>query len=715
MFERATWFRVSLFLAGLIFFVLPTTAQTNNSAAYTWTTFAGSTDTGAADGVGPDAQFYTPRGAAADTNGNVYVADQLNDTIRKITPAGQVSTIAGFPEVSGSADGVNSAARFNNPFGIAADKAGNLYVTDSGNGTIRKITPVGTNWVTTTIAGFPGKFGSADGIGTNASFDISSNNFAWIAAQSSSNLFVADTFNDTIRKITQAGTNWVVSTIAGLAGKSGSSDGTGTNGQFAGPDGIAVDVATNIYVADSGNNAIRKIAPVRTNWVVTTIAGRAGSGFYGNTDGTNGNARFNDPLGLAADANGNLYVWDSQNITIRKITPVGTNWVVSTLAGGSIGYDDGTGTNAEFISPWGMAVDPTGNIYVADSGAEEIRKITSAGLVTTLAGSPQTSGNIDGLGDNARFNLPSGVAVDGAGYVYVADSENYTIRKITPLRLVSTLAGQAGVSGSTNGVGNNARFGGGEDGAGFDVAVDGADNVYVAESKNQTIRKITPAGVVTTIAGSVTNSGSADGTNGAARFNNPYSVAVDTNGNLYVADTFNTEIRKIKPVGTNWVVTTIAGSVNNYGSADGVGTNAQFNEPWGITADSAGNVYVADTGNNTIRKLAPVTNNWVVTTIAGWSLAANSQSTDGIGTNAQFVFPVAIAADNAGNLYVADGDNVIRKLTPVGGNWAVTTIGGLAGSTGSTDGSGSVSRFLEPNSVAVDNAGNIYVAALSSG
>ena len=315
------------------------------------------------------------------------------------------------------------------------------------------------------------------------------------------------------------------------------------------------------------------------------------------------------------------------------------------------------------------------------------------------------------LGANARFNLPSGVAVDSAGYVYVADNYDFTIRKITPLGLVSTLVGQAGVSGSTNGVGNNALFGGGEDGTGFDVAVDGTGNLYVADSNNQMIRKVTPAGVVTTITGSVKNSGSADGTNGAARFNHPYSVAVDANGNLYVADTSNNEIRKIKPVGTNWVVTTIAGSVNNYGSADGVGTNAQFSEPWGVTVDNTGNVYVADTGNSTIRKLAPVTNNWVVTTIAGWSLAANSQSIDGMGTNAQFVFPVAIAADNAGDLFVADGeDYVIRKITPAGGNWAVTTIGGLAGSKGSIDGSGNMARFWDPNSVAVDNAGNVYVA-----
>jgi hypothetical protein len=314
------------------------------------------------------------------------------------------------------------------------------------------------------------------------------------------------------------------------------------------------------------------------------------------------------------------------------------------------------------------------------------------------------------LGANVRFSLPSGVAVDNSGYVYVADSGNYTIRKISPLELASTFAGLAGVSGTNDGVGNIARFAGGEDGLGFDVAVDTAGNVYVAESRNQTIRKIAPTGVVTTIAGSAKNSGSVDGTNGAARFNNPYSVAVDASSNLYVADAFNNEIRKIRPVGTNWVVTTIAGSVNNSGSTDGVGTNAQFNGPWGIAADGAGNVYVADTSNNTIRKLAPVTNNWVVTTIAGSASAPNNQSIDGIGTNAQFYFPVAISTDKAGNLYVADGDDTIRKLTLTSGNWTVTTIGGLAGVYGSTDGPGNISRFWFPSSVVVDNMGNVYVA-----
>ena len=684
---RGAW--CLLFWLCLIFLPLRVTAQTN-AAAYTWSTFAGSTDTGIADGVGPAAQFYTPRGAAADTNGNVYVADSLNDTIRKITPAGLVSTIAGYPQVPGSADGVNSAARFNLPFGVAADKAGNLYVTDSGNGTIRKITPSGTNWVVTTIAGSPGIFGSADGVGTNASFGNTGPISAttWITADNSNNLYVADTFNATIRKISPSGTNWIVSTIAGQAGVSGTNDGVGNNALFADPEGIAVDNASNIYVADN-TTIIRRLTLKSGAWQVTTIAGLAGSHVI--TDGTNSNARFNDPLGLAVDANGNLFVGDTS--TIRKVTPVGTNWVTITFAGGTVGYNDGTGTNAQFLTPWGVAVDPAGNIYVADSTAEDIRKITSAGLVTTIAGSPQTRGSVDSLGADARFNLPSGVAVDSAGYVYVGDSANLTIRKISPLGLVSTLAGQAGVSGTNDGVGNNARFAGGQDGIGFGVAVDGAGNVFVADSNNQTIRKITPSGVVTTIAGSVTNSGSADGINGAARFNSPFAVAVGTNGNVYVADSGNNSIRKLTPSGTNWVVTTIAGG---------------FNAPWGVAADNAGNVYVADTENFVISKISPAGNNWVVTTIAGQSGVYGSS--DGIGTNVLFAFPVDISADQAGSLYVADADHTIRKLTPNNGNWTVTTIGGMSGVYGSRDGPGLVSRFFYPSGVALDGAGNVYVA-----
>jgi streptogramin lyase len=271
---------------------------------------------------------------AVDTNRNVYVADSSDFTIRKVTPAGVVTTLAGLAGNAGSANGTGSAARFNYPLGVAVDTNGNVYVADWGNNSIRKVTPVGANWVVTTLAaGFNGPYG--------------------VAVDSAGNVYVADSGNNTIRKVTPAG---VVTTLA--AG-------------FNFPAGVAVDTNGNVYVSDYNNNTIRKVTPVG---VVTTLAGLAGS--LGSTDGTGSAARFANPVGVAVDSAGNLYVADFNNCTIREVTPVGTNWVVTTLAGVAfyIADIDGTGSAARFCGPFGIAVDSAGNLYVADTDNYTIRK-----------------------------------------------------------------------------------------------------------------------------------------------------------------------------------------------------------------------------------------------------------------------------------------------------------------------------------------------------
>ncbi len=275
--------------------------------------------------------------------------------------------------------------------------------------------------------------------------------------------------------------------------------------------------------------------------------------------------------------------------------------VVTTLAGspGQIGSADGTGSAARFDEPIGIAVGSSGNVYVADEGNDTIRKITPAGVVTTLAGSPGQTGSADGTGSAARFTFPSGIAVNAAGNVYVGD-ETDTIREITPAGVVTTLAGDADHQGTTDGTGSTALF---EQPAG--LAVDAAGNVYVADIGADTIRKITPAGVVTTLAGSPGQTGSADGTGSAARFSFPTSVAVDGTGNVYVADNGNDTIREITPAG---VVTTLAGTAGQHGSANGTGTAALFYGPYAVAVDSAGDtVYVADSDNETIRELSIAT------------------------------------------------------------------------------------------------------------
>ncbi len=336
------------------------------------------------------------------------------------------------------------------------------------------------------------------------------------------------------------------------------------------------------------------------------------------------------------------YQPNSQGIAVSS-----TYGNTTTLAGnGAVGATDATGTAAAFNHPEDVAVDATGNIYVADANNNKIRKITPAGLVTTLAGSGAI-GSVDGVSTAASFYAPSGIAVDASGNVYVADAFNNKIRKITPAGAVSTLAG-SGAQGATNGAGTAASFH-----FPFGLAVDRDGNVYVADAFSNEIRKITPAGVVTTHAGTGA-AGADDGPSPSATFDHPWDVALDAAGNLYVADGNNNKIRKISPAG---IVTTVAGS-GAPGFADGAAAIASFSTPFSVALDDYGNIYVADSDNNSIRKIS---SSGVVSTIAG---NGSLGSADGIGSQANFGFPQGITVNSAGTtVYVSDWQyNKIRTV-----------------------------------------------------
>src|SRR6478672_2617215 len=331
----------------------------------------------------------------------------------------------------------------------------------------------------------------------------------------------------------------------------------------------------------------------------------------------------------------------------------------TTFAGAAIGAD-GTGKLALFNNPNSTAMDGAGNVYVADFNHHTVRKITPAGVVTTLAGlaGEGAVGDRDGTGVDARLYYPTGIALDSAGNIYVTEQYGMTIRKITPASVVSTLAGTFGVSGSANGTGSAASFF-----YPWGIAVDSGGNVYVSEILNHTIRKITPAGVVTTIAGAVEVTGSTDGSGSAARFNYPSGMALDSAGNLYVADHANSTVRKIV-LSPSVSVTTFAGTAGVIGSKNGTGAAASFNGPYGLSVDGAGNVYVADSGNDEIRK---ITSSRVVSTFAG---SVNNPPggvgyVDGTGRAARFGNPIGIGLAGT-TIYVADANHTIRKITSAG-------------------------------------------------
>jgi streptogramin lyase len=320
-------------------------------------TFAGSGTVGSVNGNGTAASFYLPYSVVVDKNGGLLVSDTATNLVRKISPAGDVTTFAGGSSSGTSQDGNGTAASFSGLSGLALDSTGNAYAAEFGGNRIRKITPAAD---VTTLAG-SGAIGSLDGHGTSATFNTPSS----VATDADGNIYVLEFIGAVVRKITPAGD---VTTLAG-SGTAGFADGTGAAASFGQAYGIATDAAGNVYVADTGNNRIRKITP---GGVVTTLAG---SGQAGATDGAGSLASFAGPGGLAVDSDGTIYVADTDNSLLRKITPAG---VVSTLAGqpGVLGAQNGIGTAATFKRPFGVTVDAAGNLYVADTFGNLIRKVT---------------------------------------------------------------------------------------------------------------------------------------------------------------------------------------------------------------------------------------------------------------------------------------------------------------------------------------------------
>ena len=531
------------------------------------------------NGPATSAQLSSPSGLAVDSAGNLYIADTGNRRIRKISN-GVITTVAGNGTLGFSGDnGPAISAQLNFPFGVAVDSTGNLYISDANR--IRKI----SNGVITTaagISGFPGGFSGDNGPATSAQLSEPTG----LAVDSAGNLYIADTGNNRIRKVS----NGVITTVAG--GGTGGDNGPATNAALnliLPSSGVAVDSAGNLYIGEP--DRIRKVS----NGVITTVAGGGAPAPLVGDNGPATSAPLSYVYGVAVDSAADLFIADHDSERIRKVA----NGVITTVAGGgySLG-DNGPATGAQLNFSQGIAVDAGGNVYIVDSSNSLIRKVSN-GVVTTVAGTGTIGGFAAGFsGDNgpatnAHLAFPSGVAVDTTGNIYIADNNNLRLREVSN-GVITTVAGNGtlGFSGD-NGPATSAQLVSPEG-----VAVDSAGNLYVSEANR--IRKISN-GVITTVAGISGFAGGFSGDNGpatSAQLTSPSGLAVDSAGNLYIADTGNGRIRKI----SNGVITTVAGGGATLGD-NGPATSAQLS-PSGVAVDSAGNLYIADAGNSRIRKVS---------------------------------------------------------------------------------------------------------------
>lgn len=514
---------------------------------------------------------------------------------------------------------------------------------------------------------------------------------------------------------------YTFSTLAGAAGAMGSSDGAGSSARFNRPGGVVVDSSGNVFVGDLDNHVIRKITPAG---VVTTFAGSAGSA--GSADGVGSGARFNTPFGLAFDGAGNLFVADLNNNTIRKISANGT---VTTLAGaaGSGGRVDGTGSAARFNAPVGLAVDANGNVFVADTQNQTIRKITSGGVVTTIAGTGGSVGTADGVGAAARFNNPYGIVVDPSGNLFVSDTSNHTIRMITAGGVVTTVAGQAGNGGNGDGAGTLARFN-----LPTGLALDASANLFVADFNNVLIRRINLGGVVSTVAGSAGASGSADGAGGAARFLNPFGVAVDSSGNIFVADSGNHTIRKGVPVAAPTITTQPASQTVSAGGmatftviAAGAATLTYQWRKGGVNLANQGTISGVTTATLTLTaaQASDAGDYTVVVTNSVGSAASNSTTltvTAATLATVTTTLPSAITATSAtlgGNVTADGGAPVTQRgvvygieFNPTTANATIVTSGTGTGSFAVTSGTLVQNTSYYVRAFAVNSVGTAYGA-----
>ena len=614
----------------------------------TLTLLAGNSRPGFSGDGGPavNAQLNAPQGLAVDAGGNVYIADSLNNRVRKVDSKGIITTFAGNGITSEPGfwgdGGPATDANIKMPTGLAIASDGSVYIAVSADNTIRKVTPDG---VINIFAGqgYKGYFGD----------------------------FKKDDISGNVL-----------------------SDGVAVRCGLTGPQDVLVNSKGEVFIADTGNQTIRK---VDTSGIITTVSGNGGTGTSGDDVATT--LAMSTPMSLALDSNGNLFIAEFGTNRIRRLN-TSTGKIDTAIGDGIPGFagDAGPANKVEMNLPTGVAVDGSGNLYFADSLNNRIRRL-SGGNVNTFAGNGGLSRSGDGgPAASAQLNLPTGVAVDAAGNTYISDTANHVVRRVSTSGVITNYAG----TGTPGNAGDGGAAASAQLNSPQGLAVDSSGNLYIADAGNHKVRKVTN-GTISTLAGSGTAGFGGDGgAAGSALLNLPYGVALDAAGNVYIAEFASNRVRR---VGTNGNIATIAGNgVSGYSGDGGQATSAMLNGPQSVAVDGNGNVYIADTGNNRVRR---VTAGGAISTFAGIG-GAGSTGDGGPATSAIVGNPVAVAIDSVGNLYIADGSSRIRKvfLSGVISTIAGTGAQGYSGDGGAALNA----RLNGPDGIALASNGTVLVS-----